>query len=110
MEIKGPAHEDRPDDRARIARRADITRPNREAIEASNPPLFPPEEREVRAGDRVEVSETARRMTEGAEETDRANDRQRAERVAELRRAHERGELNTNARVEEAAVKLLEGP
>jgi hypothetical protein len=104
MEIKGHAY----DDRSRDVRRADITRPNRDSIAASNPPLSPPLEIEPQSQDRVEVSETGRQVSEQVREADRPDDRAPAERVRDLERAYRRGELNTPARVEAAAVRLLE--
>lgn len=104
MQIQGHAY----DDRSRDVPRADITRPNREAIAAANPPLTPPLEIEPQSQDRLEVSETGRRVSEQVREADRPDERDRAERVRDLKRAHERGELNTPARVEAAAVRLLE--
>ena len=102
------------DDRAKALGRIDITRPNREAIAESNPPISPPEPRaaetrEVEVRDRVEVSATGRQVAERVRAGDRADDQRRAERVRDLKAAHERGDLNTDARVEHAAVRLLEG-
>jgi len=101
------------DDRAKAAGRIDLTRPNREAIAESNPPISPPEPhraeaRVMEARDRIEVSETARRVADRVQTADRADERRRAERVRDLERAHERGELNTDERVERAAARLLE--
>jgi hypothetical protein len=102
MEVQRQAVDER-------ARTVDITRQNREAIAASNPPLTPPaklpEEREA-PGDRIDVSPAGRQIADPAAE--RADERQRAERLRELAEARERGQLNTAERVERAAVRLLE--
>ena len=102
-------------------RPTDITRPNREAIAESNPPLKPDPEtpteaaiRERRTPDRVDVSETGRKVSERLRQTDRveqggeAREGERTERVRDLKEAYLRGELNTDARVDQAASRMLE--
>jgi hypothetical protein len=91
------------------SRTVDLTRQNRERIAASNPPLSPAD-REVAGGDRVDVSTAGRQIAERAADpaADRADERRRSERLRELAEARERGELNSDERVERAAVRLLE--
>ena len=101
---------------------ADITRPNREAIASSIEELrevqeaarargrAPDEAAEARAerGDEIRLSERTR---ERAEALEKARERSPGEaaRVAELKALRERGELNTDERIERAASKLLSG-
>jgi hypothetical protein len=85
------------DHRPREVIRTDITLPNRVAIDRATP-----EPRDPRT-DRVELSPVAR------EGDDRAADERRAQRVRDLKTAHERGELDTDERIERSAVRLLEG-
>ena len=92
-------------------RTVDITRQNREAIAASNPPLTPPakmpeEAREASERDRVDVSRAGREIADPSAE--RAEEQSRTERLHELAALRERGDLNTDERVERAAVRLLE--
>ena len=112
MDIQGHASSERAK-----ARRADITKRNREAIADSNPPLTPgiqaeieaaEKKQETRQSDRVEVSETGRQVSERVAKSDRVDDRRRAERIRELTEAHRAGELNSSARIEQAALKMLE--
>ena len=104
MEVQRQAIDER-------ARTVDLTRANREAIAASNPPLTPPAKpaepaREAVGGDRVDVSPAGRQIAERTDEP--TDERRRSERVRELAELRERGELNTDERVERAAVRLLE--
>jgi hypothetical protein len=104
MEVQRNSIDDRP-------RTVDLTRKNREAIAASNPPLVPPapmsdEALEAMARDRIDVSPAGREITDPAAE--RPDERRRTERLHELATLHERGELNSDERVERAAVRLLE--
>lgn len=104
MEVKRQAIDER-------SRTVDLTRQNREAIAASNPPLTPParppeEAREAAGGDRIDVSPAGRQIADPSAE--RAEDRRRSERVRELARESEQGQLNSDERVERAAVRLLE--
>ena len=103
MEVQRNSVDERP-------RTVDITRKNREGIAERNPLPTPPAEsdqvRDAGARDRVEVSPVGRQIADPAVE--RADDRRRAERLRELAAQHERGELNTDERVERAAVRMLE--
>lgn len=79
--------------------RADITRQNRESIEAvsnTQPTVH---------GDRVDLSSTTVRLLLGED----AQSSEREERVAALREAAQAGTLNTPERVERAAQELLSG-
>jgi hypothetical protein len=84
------------ENRARLE--TDITRLNREAIEATAERVVT----EKREADRVEVSE---RVKEAAEQ----HDTDRAERVRELRAERDRGELNSDERIQRAADQMLAG-
>jgi len=80
----------------------DPTRPTREAIDKFTPEPIT----EVPAKDEVKVSRAAQEAIAREERVEaRTADEQR--RVDDLKALHERGELNTPERVEQAASKLL---
>ena len=91
----------------------DFTRGNRDAIARAADAA-----REFEAAQRArQVEETARAERQRAldqielraAERDEVKERAREERVAELKALRERGELNTPARIERAASRLLAG-
>jgi hypothetical protein len=47
-------------------------------------------------------------MTDRVRDARREEDAARAERVRELEQAHRRGELNTDERIDQAAIRMLE--
>ena len=95
---------------------ADITRTNREGIESQVPrePRLEDAQRVEREStpDRIDLSIESRTLSKDVEASAQArlrDDDVRSERVRELRAAHERGELNTDERVQRAADRMLEG-
>jgi hypothetical protein len=102
MEIRNDPYDSRNRQANREALRADITRPNRDAIEETTNEVL------TRRADRIEVSRTSREMTDRVRDARREEDAARAERVRELEQAHRRGELNTDERIDQAAIRMLE--
>ena len=95
----------------------DLTRPNREAIAKAlegQPERKSPTGRAAAgekggAQDKLELSTASRMLLERAESGAATESERHAARLAELKQVYAEGRLNTAARVERAARKLLAG-
>jgi len=101
MEIRNDPYDSR-NRQASEALRADITRPNRDAIEQATTEVL------ARRSDKVDVSRTSQQVTDRVRDARREEDAGRAQRVRDLEEAHRRGELNSDERIAQAAVRMLE--
>lgn len=102
--IQGP----RPNRRSSNEQPIDITRLNREAIQRSTEEF----EQAQYSSDSVELSEEGQALAASVAKEAQADDARKAEaarqaKVQDLRRQYVEGKLNTPARVEKAAHKLL---
>lgn len=107
MEIRNPLQALGEADASRRAHpHSDITRPNRKGIQRaveSGRAAREEAAEESKRRDRLELSSAGSRLQEAED----AHERARAERLAELREAHEDGRLATRERAERAAGRIL---
>ena len=102
MEIRNDPYDNRNRQASPKPLGADITLQNREAIERKTLEIA------TRQQDKVEVSRTSREVTDRVREARKEEDAERAERVRDLEAANRQGELNTDERIAQAAIRILE--